>query len=237
MYFNNKDSWEDLGLIVKIDSIPQGNKRYETVNVPGRDGHLYIDEDFYDEDAKVEITIVNVDTVQDFKAINEWLYNITDNRLSLYKNGMCYHVKKVIHDDIEYEAKTVHKTKVTFLCEPFLFGFEKETIELNNNSNIYYSGTEQAETLFKINGTGNIQLTVNSNTMQISNVNEYVEIDSELMETRNRDCTSKDWDTIGDYNTLNTGINRISYTGNISKVTLEFYYRYRLGDGQDEQIN
>lgn len=234
MYFNGLDSWDDLGLIVKIDSIPQANTRYESITVPGRAGAVYIDEDVYDEDAKVEIAIVNVDTVQNFKAINEWLYNITDNRLSLYKNGMCYHVKKVIHGDIEYEAKTIHKTKVTFLCEPYLYDTEESNIEINNNCNIYCNGNEGSETLFKVYGKGNISITVNGETIQISNVSDYIEIDSNLMQVRNKDGTSKDWDTLGDFQTLNYGINNISLSGNIEKCILTFCNRYRLGDEQHE---
>ena len=234
MYFNCLDSWEDLGVIVKINSVPQANKRYENVVVPGRNGSLYFDEDAYDEDAKVELTLYKLDVNQDFRKINEWLNNIKDNRLSLYKNGLCYHVNKVIHNPIEYESKTIHKTKVTFICDPYLYDINNADVEVSENFDIFCNGNEGSDTLFKVYGNGNIMITVNGQDMIIKDVSEYVEVDSNLMQVRNKDGTSKDWDTLGDFQTLNYGINNISLSGNIEKCILTFCNRYRLGDEQHE---
>ncbi len=63
--------------------------------------------------------------------------------------------------------------------------------------------------------------------MVINEVSNYVEIDSKLLQVRNRDGTSKDNDTIGNFVQLSYGSNHISWSGNVSKVELEFTNLYR----------
>ena len=63
--------------------------------------------------------------------------------------------------------------------------------------------------------------------MVINEVSNYVEIDSKLLQVRNQDGTSKDNDTIGNFVQLSYGANRVSWSGNVSKVELEFTNLYR----------
>ena len=63
--------------------------------------------------------------------------------------------------------------------------------------------------------------------MQINNVSDYVEIDSNLLQVRNQDGTSKDNDTLGDFILLEKGENMISYTGSVTKVILEYTTKYK----------
>ena len=91
---------------------------------------------------------------------------------------------------------------------------------LNNNSKIYYTGTVPGECNIKIYGNGNIQLTINSDTVQINNVNEYVELDSKFLLCLNKDKTSKSRDMIGHFPLLIRGFNTVSWEGNVSKVEI-----------------
>lgn len=81
--------------------------------------------------------------------------------------------------------------------------------------------------MIKIYGTGNIQLTINNETMQINNVSDYVEIDSNLLQVRNKDGTSKDNDTLGDFVLLEKGENIISYIGEVTKIVVEYTTKYK----------
>ena len=63
--------------------------------------------------------------------------------------------------------------------------------------------------------------------MQINNVTDYVEIDSDLLQVRNQDGTSKDDDTLGDFILFTKGENIISYTGTVTKVVVEYTAKYK----------
>ena len=62
--------------------------------------------------------------------------------------------------------------------------------------------------------------------MQINNVTDYVEIDSNLLQVRNQDGTSKD-DDLGDFILLEKGEHTISYTGTVTKIILEYTTKYK----------
>lgn len=63
--------------------------------------------------------------------------------------------------------------------------------------------------------------------MQINNVTDYVEIDSNLLQVRNKDGTSKDNDTLGDFVLFTKGENVISYIGAVTKVIVEYTTKYK----------
>ena len=98
---------------------------------------------------------------------------------------------------------------------------------ISSGFKIYYDGNASGDTLIKVYGNGNIQLTINGETMQIDNVTDYVEVDSNLLQVRNKDKTSKDDDTLGDFILLEKGENTISYTGSVTKIILEYTTKYK----------
>ena len=63
--------------------------------------------------------------------------------------------------------------------------------------------------------------------MQINNVNNYIEIDSDLLQVRNQDGTSKDDDTLGDFVLFTKGENVISYIGTVTKIVVEYTTKYK----------
>ena len=89
-----------------------------------------------------------------------------------------------------------------------------------------YKRQVEGESLIKITGSGNIQISCNDEIMEIDNVDKYVEIDSRLQQTRNSDGTSKDWDTIGDFIKLENGINRFEIVGNVNNIEVIYSNMY-----------
>lgn len=122
--------------------------------------------------------------------------------------------------DISTEFETFGDFKVTFICEPFNYDLNENPIILTNEANIFNSGHFPSEPNIKIYGDGNIQLTINSETVQINNVNEYVELDSKLLLCLNSDKTSKTRDMKGNFLLLSRGENKVSWIGNVRKVEI-----------------
>lgn len=229
LYFNGNRSLNLNLYLENYPSIPISNEEYEEIQVEGRSGSLIINKGTYpDKKITFTFTILSPQIDIDFERIYEWLTEIEDNRLIFGREDRCYKVKKVNFKDIQKQFRTIGEFDVTFLCEPFTQDLEKTVHEITSSGyKIYYNGNAPGDTLIKVYGTGNIQLTVNSEIMQINNVADYVEIDSDLLQVRNKDKTSKDDDTSGDFILLEKGINAISYTGNVTKIIVEYTTKYK----------
>ncbi|WP_195251866.1 phage tail protein [Romboutsia sp. 1001713B170207_170306_H8] len=231
IYFNGERSLCLNLYLENYPSIPITNEEYEEVQVEGRSGNLIINKGTYpDKKIPFTFTILSPQIDVDFERVYEWFTEIEDNRLVFGREDRCYKVKKVIFGNIQKEFRTIGEFDVTFLCEPFSQDIDKTTHETTiSGFKINYSGNAPGDTLIKVYGSGNIQLTINGETMQINNVIDYVEIDSNLLQVRNQDGTSKDDDTLGDFILFTKGENVISYTGAVTKIVVEYTTKYKLG--------
>jgi len=229
LYFNNNTNLNLNLYLENYPSIPTANEEYEEIRVEGRNGSLYINKGTY-EDKKIPFTftILSPRIDIDFERVYTWLTEIEDNKLIFGRHDRCYKIKKVIFGNLEKEFRSIGEFDVIFLCEPFTQDLERTIHEITSSGfEINYDGNAPGDTLVKIYGTGNIQLTINGETMQINNVTDYVEIDSNLLQVRNKDGTSKDDDTLGDFILLEKGKNIISYTGTVTKIVIEYTTKYK----------
>lgn len=229
IYFNGNRSLSLNLYLENYPSIPITNEEYEEVQVEGRSGNLIINKGTYpDKKIPFTFTILSPQIEIDFERVYEWLTEIEDDRLIFGRNDRCYKIKKVILGNIQKEFRTIGEFDVTFLCEPFTQDLSKTVHEITSSGfKINYNGNAPGDTLIKIYGSGNIQLTINGETMQINNVTDYVEIDSDLLQVRNKDKTSKDDDTLGDFILLEKGENTISYIGTVTKIVIEYTTKYK----------
>lgn len=229
LYFNGNRSLNLNLFLENYPSIPIANEEYEEQPVEGRSGNLIINKGTYpDKKIPFTFTILSPRIDIDFEKVYEWLTEIEDNRLIFGRSDRCYKVKKVIFGNIQKEFRSIGEFDVFFLCEPFTQDLTKTVHEITSSGfKINYMGNAPGDTLIKVYCNGNIQLTINGETMQINNVNNYVEIDSDLLQVRNQDGTSKDNDTLGDFVLLTKGENIISYTGSVTKIIIEYTTKYK----------
>lgn len=229
LYFNNSTNL-DLNLFLEnYPSLPIANEEFEEVRVEGRNGSLYINKGTY-EDKKITFTFTmlsqRIDI--DFERVYEWFTEIQDNRLVFGREDRCYKVKKILFGNLEKEFRSIGGFDATFLCEPFMQDLDSTNYEITtNNFTFNYEGNAPSEPLIRIYGSGNMQLTINGETMVINNVTDYIEIDSKLLQVRNLDGTSKDNDTQGDFPLFAKGNNTISYVGTVTKIEVEFATKYK----------
>jgi len=80
-------------------------------------------------------------------------------------------------------------------------------------------GMVESEPYMKITGSGNINVTVNSEVFSLSGVVDYIEIDSELQYVY-RDTLNKGDMMIGKFPKLKPGINNISVTGTVTRIDI-----------------
>lgn len=228
IYFNNKSSL-DLNLkLEKYPTIPLTSEEYEEIKIEGRNGSLILNKGTYlNKELPFLFTRIS-DDINNMDELYYWLTNVNDKRLFYGRNDRFYTVKKVVIGNFEQEFKTYGNIEVKFVCEPFLSDvYEVEHIITKSGSSFYYMGNAPAETLIKVYGNGNLQLAINGETLQILNVDEYAIVDSNLMQIRDKNGQSKDFDTTGDFVLLEYGEHIITFSSNVTKVELKYITKYK----------
>lgn len=227
--FNNRSSL-DLNLkMEKYPTIPLASEDYEEVEVYMRPDQLIIKNGTYkNKHIKIEFTQLKDEEMLVFDELYDWLLDIQDSRLFYWKTDKCLYVKNIEIEDFEQEFKEFGKITITFITSPF-WEDPNETIQTldKDNNCFYYSATAPAYPVISLHGTGNLQLTVNGETIQVKNVTDYVTIDNELMQVRDKNGQSKDFDTIGNFLELNKGKYEISLSSNATKAIFSYKNKWR----------
>ena len=212
--FNNLNSSKDLGLaITDMANIPVANETIEMVN-----GYIIRTGEYLPIELPITFRSKNLKNIIDHQ---DWLYNVKDNKLILsFMPNRYYIVKNVVVDNISRDFDKYNTISVTFTLEPFKYDIYDKTMILTKSEKIYYMGNAKGKPKLKIYGSGNIELTINSETIQIKNIDEYVELDSKFLLCLNKNQQSKSRDMSGGFPILTKGINNISWTGNVTKIEL-----------------
>lgn len=216
--FNNLNSSKDLGLaITDMANIPVANETIEMVN-----GYIIRTGEYLPIELPITFRSKNLKNIIDHQEeILDWLYNVKDNKLILsFMQNRYYIVKNVVVDNISRDFEKYNTISVTFTLEPFKYDIYDKMMILTKSEKIYYMGNAKGKPKLKIYGSGNIELTINSETIQIKNIDEYVELDSKFLLCLNKNQQSKSRDMSGGFPILTKGINNISWTGNVTKIEL-----------------
>lgn len=216
--FNKLNSSKDLGLaITDMANIPVANETIEMVN-----GYIIRTGEYLPIELPITFRSKNLKNIIDHQEeILDWLYNVKDNKLILsFMPNRYYIVKNVVVDNISRDFDKYNTISVTFTLEPFKYDIYDKMMILTKSEKIYYMGNAKGKPKLKVYGSGNIELTINSETIQIKNIDEYVELDSKFLLCLNKNQQSKSRDMSGGFPILTKGINNISWTGNVTKIEL-----------------
>lgn len=218
----------DYGLMVATEpKIPTAQRGEEQVSVPGRDGVLRIDHGRF-----LPITVSYECGVKLFKrngverlmrGIKAWLvsgrgdYILSDSydtdyfRIASFSGPM----------DIENTFDRGGKFTVSFLCHPYKYshgGQFKTTIGATKT----LVNIEPFESLpyIRINGNGSCELYLNNTTIGVSDVSEYVEIDSEAKQVFKGAVSMNGKTVMGDFPVLAPGKNDFDWNSNVTSVEI-----------------
>lgn len=221
---DGKHSHEDYNIIVSSGPpyvISKERVTHKTVG--GKNGSLTIKEGIYDDIVlPFKIRILSKNSYELYEKIDEIITWLTEAKTLIYdRHDVYYNVKEVdISDGFLNELIMGAESSINIVCEPFKYTCNEDVITINKPTNLLYTGTHRGECNIKIYATGNIQLTINSETIEIKNVENFVELDSKLELCLNSDKTSKSRDFSGNWLTLVKGNNNISWVGNVQKIDI-----------------
>lgn len=209
--FKNKSS-ENFDIVVnKLPPQQTIDDEVEYIEIPGRDGYLTITKDrktFLEKE--IEISIYDDTNIH---YIKQWLKGSGDLILA---NEPDVFYKSRIQTIRDFEEVSKHgPVSLVFRCQPYGYlhsGQNKIIVDVEDT--ILYNSGEETKPYFKVSGNGLVDLFINNDKI-ILDIDEYVEIDSELMESW-KDTVNKPF--IGKFPTFANGENIISWTGDISKI-------------------
>lgn len=230
LIFNNYLSSTLKIIVVESPAEVLTTENVELIDVEGRNGSLLLRKGTY-HDVEKEFTLTCSDldmNIDEFiQNVNEFLFSNRDNKLIYYRDNKYNVVKNVtLLDDIQTSFEEFGDFRVSFLCEPFYYDLLETPITLTAPDMINNTGDFESEPVIKIFGNGNVQLTVKNETIQVNNVNEYVEIDSKFLLCLNSDKTNHS-EYIGNFIKLDKGKNNVSWSGNVTKVEILIRKCYR----------
>lgn len=206
-----------------VDPFPpeqRATKRVEEINIPGMNGSLYIDSGTY-EQKKFTLNVLIKDNTY-LPKIKEWLQGFGELVLGTKPN---YKYKAIIYDGITFKETLKPYNNVFSLsveADPFLYQVNDfPLIITTSGTTVFNSGDVVTSPFIKVYGNGNITININTNTISVTNVSNYINIDCETGAVY-KDNTSYEKYTTGTFPiVLNKGSNTLTFSSNITKIELK----------------
>lgn len=232
----------DFGLVISgAGTYASPQKRYEEVDIPGRNGKLLLNTDtFFDN---VEVTydsflyenLVAPSKVEyvnpyDRRTLNQKLSNLRSflgSRKGYFKLEDTYHPDEFRlgyyagGEEVEVDPgfRYIQMT-LSFMCKPQRFLKEGENpVDFTSSGTISNYTSFDAKPLIRAYGTGSF--TLNGTTVRINSTDYYMDIDCDLMECYkdSTNCNGNVTLTAGKFPVIAPGDNKITLNG-ISKLTI-----------------
>lgn len=226
--FLNKNSYEDFGIKIKTrPSIPLAERRVTYTEIMGRSGSLTYDDNTYkDITIAVECYLVDKELINSIYDIKAWLSGGVGELIFSFDDERKYIAQVVNKIDIVQSFKILGSFTIIFNCQPFGYAIDNSIATLSASQGIINNiGTKESNPTIKIYGNGTIDLTINSETIHLTNVVDYITIDSDLMDCY-KDTVLFNNNMSGDFPTLQVGTNTISWVGTVTKVEITPNWRY-----------
>ena len=212
-YFNNISS-EDLGLMVTKSVIPPASAtQFETVSIPNRESPI-----FKEKVQRKEITITIQTTIVEENKVREIYKTLQGKGILVLSTEPDKYYNVTVQELVpEHIALYMGTLPISFICDPFAYSVNDSLVAYGTTADIENNGTYYSEPLIKIFGTGDLTLTLNGETWNLTGVDGYIVIDSQrkLVYKDNTIMLSKISRADGRivFPCFNTGVNRISTTG------------------------
>ena len=223
--FNNKSSVDCRIQVAHPPGYAYPERDYTITHIPGRNGDIIQDNGCYknvERTYEVSFDAPNEDFATYANAVSAWLHSTTgyarlEDSYEPNYYRMATYQESNIFENLYNQAGTA---TIVFECKPQRFlKTGDNTITIQNSLTIMNPTGFEAYPLFKVTGTSGA-LTVNGNSITFSSINDFVMLDCELQDAY-KENINKNSTISGTFPVLKPGSNTISWTGNITSVTMK----------------
>lgn len=231
MYFTYRGkSSKDFCLKIKeINNLSSPSRALETLSVLGKNGELIIDHGNYNNfileincflDGRPERNGKEMDLESLATELKLWLQTefsyseIAIDDSEFFYEGYCNNSL-----DIKELFTNFAEVLLTFNCKPFK-KTKTETIVITQNLQTVTNDYMDSEPYMKIFGSGDITIAINNRPLKFKNVEDYIEVDTELMNCFKGEINQNNR-MYSDFPILTAGENVFSWEGNVTKIEIE----------------
>ena len=223
--FNNKSSADCRIQVAHPPGYAYPERDYTITHIPGRNGDIIQDNGCYknvERTYEVSFDVPNEDFATYANAVSAWLHSTTgyarlEDSYEPNYYRMATYQESNIFENLYNQAGTA---TIVFECKPQRFLKTGDNIITIQNSLTIINPTGfEAYPLFKVTGTSGV-LTVNGNSITFSSIDDFVILDCELQDAY-KENINKNSTISGTFPVSKTGSTTISWTGDISSVTMK----------------
>lgn len=120
--------------------------------------------------------------------------------------------------DFTQVLKYISKFVIVFNCRHFKYEVESDVIEITAEGSVTNPGSIYSEPIIKIFGSGDINLTINSEAIKLKEVINNIILDSVQQNCYNEDIDNLNRKMTGEFPKFEIGENNISWISSFSKV-------------------
>lgn len=227
MYFTYRGkSSDEFGIkIVRMNNLSSPQRSVEKYHIPGRNGALIIDNGYFENfllQIECDIDSKRGDIELVASKIKEWLQSVLSyDELYLSNKDKYYEAIFVNKLDITEEFKNFGSCILIFDCKPLRKGINDNVLNITTPTILNNPTYLNSLPYVKIYGSGNVTLAINNRNLVIKNLEEFIEIDSEMMncyKTIDGVIKNENNKMYSPFPFFEPGVNNISWTGNITKI-------------------
>lgn len=221
---------------LKVLSFPNrigAAERGEAVEVLGRDGDLWVS-----DNSRKPILLPFVFRMKRGATRTEVSNWLNGNGILVLSDDPKYFYRARVNGDVEFSrfvrnGEIWDVVNVEFSCFPFKYSLEgtQPLNDITEPTFIENPGNVSAKPTITIYGNGNITLMIGRYSILASGVSEYITIDLDAMMAFKNDVNMSTKITIVNDNDewpeMLPGPNTINWTGNVSKISITPYWRWR----------
>ena len=228
----NGQSSADFGLHIQsknVFSAPEYDAEF--TSVPGRNGDI-INSNRRFANIKVTYTVFlarknTAALASALRDIKGWLYSEPDRYHEITDSYDAEYFRYGVISgslDIEEQLNKVGSFTVTFNCKPYKYSFAGQQRVAADSASLSVTNPTAFESrpYIKLYGSGAVTLNVSSGgsttSWTISSIDEYIEIDSELMNCYKGTVLKNDTVTGDGFPTLQSGTSTISCVGDVTRI-------------------
>lgn len=219
--FKGKNSDTIQGLLIsELPSIVKPTMRQEVMEVDGRDGEVYRFKGYDSYDRTVEIGLFG-----EFD-IDEITHFFSGEGVAIFSNEPTKKYIARITKQVEFERLIrFRKAKVNFTVQPWKYAVGEQAVESTTSPlTVKNAGYELSKPLIKIEGSAGTETRLSLNGSEFMAVTIPPEgviwLDSEALNCYNLNADKNQF-VKGKFAELVTGNNTITWTGTLTKVTIE----------------
>ncbi|MDU2265263.1 distal tail protein Dit [Clostridium celatum] len=219
--FRGENSFSDYGVYIsKRPSIPSPKRRITNVVIPGKSSSLRFDENTYEDiTIAVECSIKDDILPNKIDEIKEWLLSYGESDLVFSNQHNKKYIAQVVNViDFTQVLKYISKFVIVFNCRPFKYEVESDVIEMTAEGSVTNPGSISSEPIIKIFGSGDINLTINSEVIKLKEVTNHIILDSVQQNCYNEAIDNLNNKMTGEFPKFEIGENNISWIGSVSKM-------------------